>query len=664
MTPKSAMFDIESSSSLQATATPGTLNGRLNEYAHWRTALGADIQAYRDWLEKENMLQPEDELRLFELIESLNSDKLSIALVAEFSRGKTELINAIFFADQKQRLLPSTAGRTTMCPTEIQYDADIEPCIMLLPIETRKTSLTINEYKRAPINWSTLPLDITSPAEMAKVMRELVKTQTVSVKDAQTLGLYFPAATGDGGMDKMDGKIEIPIWRHAIINYPHPLLEKGMVILDTPGLNALGTEPELTLNMLPNAHAVLFVLAADTGVTKTDLDVWKNHVCIATRSRTDGRIAILNKIDTLWDELLTEDEILKSIDRQTKESARQLDIKVENVFPVSAQKGLLSKIKSDPKLLKRSGLRLLEEKISTDIVAAKQGMIREKVTTEIGDMIQATAAIIQSRLATTTKELQEIQGLCGKSAAVLDDIANRLREQKRIYDEEVESFEITRRMLSTQIRTLLSHMSMTSFDKLIAESRKEMKGSWTTAGLRTSMVIFFEGAGKRMERVNTETRQIKELVESIYTKFHADHGLAKIKPASFSVLSFRSDMQRLQAEADNFRNSTSMMMTEQHFVIKKFFITLVSRARELFYDCNRSTKSWAKFILTPIYTQIQEHKIMIDRRLENLEKIQNNHTSLATRIQELEAQTSELKAQEATIHKMMSHLRPPASGQH
>ena len=54
--------------------------------------------------------------------------------------------------------------------------------------------------------------------------------------------------------------------------------EQGLVILDTPGLNAIGTEPELTLNMLPNAHAVLFILAADTGVTKSEIDVWRQYI--------------------------------------------------------------------------------------------------------------------------------------------------------------------------------------------------------------------------------------------------------------------------------------------------------------------------------------------------------------------------------------------------
>ena len=76
-----------------------------------------------------------------------------------------------------------------------------------------------------------------------------------------------------------DGRtIDIPCWRHAVINFPHPLLQQGLVILDTPGLNAIGAEPELTVNLIPQAHAVVFILAADTGVTKSDIEVWRNHI--------------------------------------------------------------------------------------------------------------------------------------------------------------------------------------------------------------------------------------------------------------------------------------------------------------------------------------------------------------------------------------------------
>ena len=39
-----------------------------------------------------------------------------VAFVAEFSRGKSELINAVFFAGYKRRIMPASAGRTTSAP--------------------------------------------------------------------------------------------------------------------------------------------------------------------------------------------------------------------------------------------------------------------------------------------------------------------------------------------------------------------------------------------------------------------------------------------------------------------------------------------------------------------------------------------------------------------
>ena len=110
-----------------------------------------------------------------------------------------------------------------------------------------------------------------------------------------------------------NGLIQISRWRHAVINFPHPLLKQGLVILDTPGLNAIGTEPELTLSLVPNAHAVLFILAADTGVTKSDLDVWRHLVGDAAAR---NHIVVLNKIDGLWDALKTPGEMEMEVRRQ------------------------------------------------------------------------------------------------------------------------------------------------------------------------------------------------------------------------------------------------------------------------------------------------------------------------------------------------------------
>src|SRR4030065_1857615 len=119
--------------------------------------------------------------------------------------------------------------------------------------------------------------------------------------------------------------------------------------------------------------------------------------------------------------------------------------------------------------------------------------------------------------------------------------------------------------------------------------------------------------------------------------FHTEHGLPKIKPASISLLPYRSRLQKLHDEAEAFRNSAVLLITEEHLVISKFFITLVSRARDIYTDCNTDANAWSKAILTPILNQLREHKVMLDRRLENLKKIQSNLDSLGSRIAALEA---------------------------
>jgi hypothetical protein len=93
------------------------LSHQLHEFSIWKNDVAKNLRAYQDFLSSQEDDDPELQLRIDDIIESLSTDRIIIAFVAEFSRGKTELINAIFFADYKRRLLPSEAGRTTMCPT-------------------------------------------------------------------------------------------------------------------------------------------------------------------------------------------------------------------------------------------------------------------------------------------------------------------------------------------------------------------------------------------------------------------------------------------------------------------------------------------------------------------------------------------------------------------
>ena len=200
------------------------LADNFTAYAQWRADLTVQIDRFRRWLSENDLNEPQTDQRLLNLAEKLREDRLTVAFVAEFSRGKSELINAIFFAEYGNRMLPSSAGRTTMCPTELMYDKAQIPSIALLPIETRKTNAGITEYKKFPEEWQRFPLDMDSAAHLQEALRHVSATTHVSAQEARLLG-YAVNETQETSLHiDADGQVEIPRWRHAVINFPHPLL--------------------------------------------------------------------------------------------------------------------------------------------------------------------------------------------------------------------------------------------------------------------------------------------------------------------------------------------------------------------------------------------------------------------------------------------------------
>ena len=214
--------------------------------------------------------------------------------------------------------------------------------------------------------------------------------------------------------------------------------------MDTPGLNALGTEPELTLNMLPNAQAVIFVLAADTGVTKSDLDMWRNHVRGFRDKNKKGLAVVMNKIDTLWDDLQEEEGIETSIKSQIKATALILEIDENLIFPVSAKQALLAKVKSDDSLLEKSRLQGLENYLCNNVLDGRKQILVESVTQNIGRLVTESWDILNSEIADLKNQLKDSRGIEGANTGLTQEIMAETREKQKQYLNNIENFQSTR----------------------------------------------------------------------------------------------------------------------------------------------------------------------------------------------------------------------------
>lgn len=626
-------------------------------YTEWRKGLVDTICDYRNWLNEQELNDGQVDQRIQQLLERLREDKLNVAFVAEFSRGKSELINAVFFADYGQRLLPSTAGRTTMCPTELLYDPSRPTSLQLLPIETRTSDVTTTEYKRYPDEWKVFEFDVNSSDSMIDAFKEVSRTKRVTVQEAESYGLFDPNNPEDAMTLNGDGSIDVPCWRYAMINFPHPLLEQGLVILDTPGLNAIGTEPELTLNMLPNAHAVLFILAADTGVTKSEIDVWRQYIS-GTRWKQKGRLAVLNKIDGLWDELKDEDEITKELAKQVTTSAELLGLEPNQIFPISAQKGLLAKVSADEELLIRSRLPELEKALSEELIPSKKEIVRDNTQHEIEDLITNSNMILEARLQGLAEQLEELKGLRGKNEDVVEHMMSKVKVDKENFEKGLQRFQALRSIFSQQTNKLFTLLGMQALRDQVTKTREQMIAANFTKSIRTAMDGFFEELKDRLTKSDKQIDEIKKMMDAMYEKFSKEHGLRKADAPSFSTLRYQKELAKLErAYREQFNTTLNMIANEKMTLTSKFFETLASRVIHVYEVANNDVENWLKAVIAPMESQVREHQLQLRRRLESIKRIYKATDTLEDRIGELESMEKAIHAQASDLRVLRQHMR-------
>ena len=626
-------------------------------YSEWRKALVDTICDYRTWLNEQELNDGQVDQRIQQLLDRLREDKLNVAFVAEFSRGKSELINAIFFADYGSRLLPSSAGRTTMCPTELLYDKAKPSSIMLLPIETRLSDATTTEYKRYPDEWKIVPFDIESNESMVDAFKEVSSTKAVSVIDAEKYGLFDPKSADDALSVNKNGSIDVPCWRYAVINFPHPLLEQGLVILDTPGLNAIGTEPELTLNMLPNAHAVLFILAADTGVTKSEIDVWRRYIS-GTRWKQKGRLAVLNKIDGLWDELKNEEDIQKELSKQVKTSAELLGLEINQIFPISAQKGLLAKVNNDENLLIKSRILELEKALSDELIPSKKEIVRDNTQHEIEDLITNSQLILEARFSGINDQLVELRGLRGKNEDVVEHMMSKVKIDKENFEKGLQRFQALRSVFSQHTNRLFTLLGMEALKLHVHTTRETMIDASFTKTIRVAMDNFFSELKTRLVSSDAQIDEIKKMMDVMYEKFSKEHGLRKSDPPAFSTLRYQKELAKLErAYKEQFNTAFNMIAHEKMTLTSRFFETLASRVIHVFEVANRDIENWLKAVIAPMESQVREHQLQLRRRLESIKRIYKATDTLEDRILELEAIEKSIQLQLDDLKVLRMHMK-------
>jgi hypothetical protein len=625
----------------------------LDALSEWRSALTRRVDELARFLTDHELIDGAGTAQVGSLRLLLGTDKLVVAFVAEFSRGKSELINAIFFADAGRRVLPATPGRTTMCPVELAWDAEEPAQLLLLPVETRLKGHALGDLRSQPKSWKRVALNVGDAEQLAQSLLEVTRTQWMTKAQAQTLGFWDETRPADNPPQDAQGRVEVPTWRHALINFPHPLLKQGLVILDTPGLNAIGAEPELTLGLLPSAHATVFILGADTGVTKSDMEIWRDHL----GTHPLARFVVLNKIDTLVDPLATAEEVQSQIMTQRDITARTLGVPIERVFPLSARQALAARVVGDTTALARSRLPELEAALGAQLLPQR----RQVLASAVNDTTALLESQVMRQLGDGRRQLAEqvleLRGLRGKSGAKMRVMLERVDAETGEFEQCTSRLQAMRVVHTRMLKDAMIGLSSDRLRDEVGSMQAAMQASFFKLGAKKAFIDLCERLRGLLIATQRASGEIRDMLGATFTRLNAEFGFSLALAKGPELDRFLVELNLIERNYVQYLGLTQALRLSQPKFMEQFRRMLLSKLRVVFENASGELELWNRSASAQVDAQLRERRRNFRHRRETMERVQSASSDLESRIAEIEGQDRRLQGFTARAAELIEALR-------
>ncbi len=409
--------------------------------------------------------------RLSDLRERLSQGRFHLAVLGQFKRGKSTLLNSLLGED----MLPTALVPLTAIPTFIRYGR-------------ARQATAFFQDTRQPEGISGCTSD--------GIQSFLSRFVTEEGNPKNFLGVSY---------------VEIV--------HPAAILQSGAVLIDTPGIGStFRHNTEATLNFLPQCDAALFIVSSDPPITEVEVLFLKE-----ARKHISRIFFVLNKTDYLdhEDRKIATDFLRKVI-------AEQVGMEENTpILCVSAKQGLNARINEDPDKWKQSGMEEVEHRIVRFLADEKSEVLCESVmkrmTYLLGEIIMRVQLAIRSlqipledlhkRLDIFEEKIEQVQlerqhvtdllnGDRKRMLSYMEDQSNQLRGRAMEYLESV--------LKKNQASTPEDEMTEKNAQSLLAEAIPgyfEHQRGIITKSVRDRMLSLLGSHQKRVDDLIDSIRQ-------------------------------------------------------------------------------------------------------------------------------------------------------------
>jgi hypothetical protein len=419
--------------------------------------------------------------RLVGLKDRLGQGRFHLAVLGQFKRGKSTLLNALL----GEAVLPTAVIPVTAIPTFVRSGQPLKARVYF-------------QDKREP--------------------------KEVTAESADHLADFlagFVTETRNPGNNL--GVLQVDVF------HPGSILNKGVVLIDTPGVGStFRHNTEAALNFLPQCDAALFLVSADPPITEVEIEFLRQ-----VRSKVPRLFFILNKVDYLDD-----GERQSALEFLRKVLTEQVGVPADTpVFCVSAKEALEARRNGDLTRWINSGLGEVERCLVDFFASEKTAALRHAVGRKAGDVLaeclmrlrlairslQIPMEELQVRLEVLEQKIEEAQRQRVLAGDLLGGDRRRLHE---LLEDHAENLRVKgRRYLGRIALEAMARNGQSPERKAQSALAKEIPGFFehlsgeTTSLFRTAVTEALRPHQKRAEELTESIR--KTAAEQFDVPYHA-----------------------------------------------------------------------------------------------------------------------------------------------
>ena len=309
-----------------------------------------------------------------EVKRKLEENRFNLVVLGQFKRGKTTFVNALL----GKRLLPSAVLPLTSIVTAIEY----------------------------------------GEKERAEVIFHSGEVKEIPIEDIRLYVTEKENPANEKGV------------KYVRVFYPGSLLEKGIILVDTPGVGSLyDNNTDVTYDFLPRVDAAVFLLTVDPPLSKEEAAFLKDifpHV--------ERIFFVLNKVD-----YIAQDELLDVLSFVRENLERLLGKEGLSIYPISARMALEGRINGDEELVKRSGILRLEGELEDFLLREKAQVVLRSSVNKLLSVLSTQLFRAELELKTALTPLGELESRILEFENLKKEIEQEARDSEFLFKGEIES---------------------------------------------------------------------------------------------------------------------------------------------------------------------------------------------------------------------------------